>query len=454
MSRIVLIAATLTGNQGAEAMLSAAIGRLSEARPDARFTVMSYYPKADRALMRQGIEVLSATPLALVARHLPGTLIASILPQGMRTRAPFLPVEVRRIAEADALVDLAGVSFIDGRAKFLPFNILTLFAALLLRTPVVKFSQAIGPCEGRLMRIAARMVLSRCARIFARGQGTCGHLDALGLQNVKPAPDVAFLLRDGDRLAALPPEGAEEPRTWLAAERAAGRLVVGICPSALVYQALGAGYVTLIAETARRLLVRGVAVLLFPNATRVGSAKPRNNDLAALAAIRDAFAADGNPLDGDGANWQSKRKRLFILDRRTDAEELKVLIAGLDLAVVSRFHAMIGALASATPPVVLGWGHKYHEVMAEFGMEEFVLDAAEAVNGGAKAIESLVVDALARRTQSREAIRAQLPEIEAAAAIQIAHVAGLLPFAPDRARDDETGMERPKPDHSTPANVA
>jgi colanic acid/amylovoran biosynthesis protein len=47
------------------------------------------------------------------------------------------------------LIDLAGVSFIDGREKFLPFNILTILPAMLLGVPVVKFAQAMGPSRIR-----------------------------------------------------------------------------------------------------------------------------------------------------------------------------------------------------------------------------------------------------------------------------------------------------------------
>ena len=42
--RFSLIAATVSGNRGAEAMLETSIGRIRERFPDARFSVFSYYP--------------------------------------------------------------------------------------------------------------------------------------------------------------------------------------------------------------------------------------------------------------------------------------------------------------------------------------------------------------------------------------------------------------------------
>ena len=36
--------------------------------------------------------------------------------------------------------------------------------------------------------------------------------------------------------------------------------------------------------------------------------------------------------------------------------------------VTSRFHAMISALVERTPLLVVGWSHKYGEVLAQFGL--------------------------------------------------------------------------------------
>jgi polysaccharide pyruvyl transferase WcaK-like protein len=45
--------------------------------------------------------------------------------------------------------------------------------------------------------------------------------------------------------------------------------------------------------------------------------------------------------------------------------------------MVSRFHAMIGALSLHVPVGVVGWGYNYRKVMAEFSQEHFVLDNRE-----------------------------------------------------------------------------
>ena len=39
--------------------------------------------------------------------------------------------------------------------------------------------------------------------------------------------------------------------------------------------------------------------------------------------------------------------------------------------MASRFHAMVSSLAMAVPTVVIGWSHKYREVLEMFELEEW-----------------------------------------------------------------------------------
>ncbi len=55
------------------------------------------------------------------------------------------------------------------------------------------------------------------------------------------------------------------------------------------------------------------------------------------------------------------------------AAELRRLVRVCDVVGVSRFHAMVGALAESVPVAVMGWSHKYAEVMDSFGLARVVL---------------------------------------------------------------------------------
>src|SRR5690606_25460263 len=128
------------GNRGAQAMLETVVGRLSRERPGLRFNAFSYYPKEDRGLVRDPrVTVYSSTPAALVLWLLPWSLLFGVarLLLGRRVLR-FAPASIRALGESTALVDVAGVSFIDGREKFLPFNVLTILPARLLGVPVAK----------------------------------------------------------------------------------------------------------------------------------------------------------------------------------------------------------------------------------------------------------------------------------------------------------------------------
>ena len=81
MSSVAIIAATFHGNRGAEAMLSTAIGVLSErGGPQLRFEVFSYYPTVDRQLVNDPrVRIFSSTPAHLVLVLLPGAALRGVL---------------------------------------------------------------------------------------------------------------------------------------------------------------------------------------------------------------------------------------------------------------------------------------------------------------------------------------------------------------------------------------
>jgi colanic acid/amylovoran biosynthesis protein len=409
--RVALTAATLTGNHGAEAMVSTIAGRLREGRDDLSFLLLSYYPADDRAVLTApDFDISSSTPKSLVLSHLPGALLAALLPRKMRATFPLVPKPIRKLSQCDMLVCMAGVAFIDGREKFLPFNILTILPALLLGIPVVKAAQASGPYRNPLNRLMARLFLPRCRAIHARGARTLDHLEGLGLKNVIPAPDAAFGLGDGDRLVAPTPADLDARLAAIAGLRDGGRRVVGVCPSSVVYAKSGDGYLDALADLVSRLEADGHAIVFVPNATRAHADTLRNNDLPVIAKLRERLP----PAPAWGR---------VDIDTDIDAVSIKAVIGACDVMVVSRFHAMVGALALATPALVFGWSHKYAEVMADFGMQEWVFDyAAISMDDIHPRFSALIADCEA----ASAAIAERLPEVKARSARQIETMRAVL----------------------------
>jgi polysaccharide pyruvyl transferase WcaK-like protein len=405
-----VIAATIYGNRGAEAMLETVVGRLREQRPDARFHVFTYYPEDDARLLKaDGVTLHSSTPAALVLWLLPWSLLFGVFRRVFgRGVLRFAPRAVRALGESIALVDLAGVAFIDGREKFLPFNVLTLLPAWLVGTPVVKMSQAVGPFRKPVNRLAAAFMLRRCARVWARGERTWQHLDQAGFKGVDfaRADDIAFNHKQGYSLSDEAGPELQQRFDALSTARGQGvRGVIGICPSSVVAvqsRKNGGNYEQVLAGLVDDLAAQGFLVVLFPNATRAlaGEAE-RNNDLPVIRRILQALST------GRGG----AAPVAFDLD--VNATDIKRIIAEMDVVLVSRFHAMVGALSLSVPVAVLGWSHKYAEVMARFGQEQWVMDYKELSR---EELRRQVEAVFAQRADVRAQVLERLPEVKASAA--------------------------------------
>ena len=416
---IAIAAATVSGNRGAEAMLEATIGRLRERWPDARFNVFSYYPERDRALVTDpGVRIYTSTPKSLVLVHFPVSLLLGFWRfLGLRRVAErIMPGTVRALARSDALVDLAGVSFIDGREKFLPFNVLTILPAMLLGVPVFKLAQAVGPFRSPANRLASSL-LGRCALVVPRGEVTLGHLRSVRFpeERMLPGSDVAFSFEPRD---ALSEEGASEAAQLLAelgAASADGTTVVGICPSSVIAgKAIAEGwdYPGMLAETAASIAADGHVVVLFPNATRADAGdRLRNNDLPVIRQVLDRVGDRVPP------------GRVFGVAGDMNAASIRSLVEACDCVAVSRFHAMVAALSVGVPVLVLGWSHKYLEVMAQFELEEWAFDYGDH---DAAAFTARLRELVRTRETIAATIAERLPAVRAASMAQFDELAARL----------------------------
>ena len=402
-----IIAATLSGNRGAEAMLETVVGRLRADRADLHFHVFTYYPEDDRRLVVHdpALSLHSSTPAALVLRLFPLALLFGLLKKlfgaGVLRHAP---ADIRGLAESTALVDLAGVAFIDGREKFLPFNTLTLLPAWFLGTPIVKMPQATGPYANGTNRALASWMLPMCRMVWARGARTREHLEDSGFKGLTfaQADDIAFNHRDAYSLTRDGGPALDARFAALEVLRPGeGGGIIGICPSSVVAvqsRKSGGNYEQVLSVLVSELLNAGHAVVLFPNATRAAAGDAeRNNDIPVIRRVRDAVGA---------------HERLLAFDLDMNTAQIKRVIRGMDAVLVSRFHAMVGALSLGVPAAVLGWSHKYAEVMARFGLEANVMDYKAM---SATDLRASVQRVYEQREAMRAAIAAALPEVKASA---------------------------------------
>jgi colanic acid/amylovoran biosynthesis protein len=399
-----IIGGTISGNRGAEAMLVTVVGKIREKFPDAEIKVFSYYPSQDRGLVNQPyVDILSCKPVSLVFRFLPFAFLEWLFKRmGVRLPDRFLTRVIRVLRTCDVLVDISGVSFVGGREIFLPFNILTIWPAMLLGVPVVKLAQALGPFKSSINRFAAKLFLPRCNRIFARGNITDSYLRALDLENVSRAADVAFLYRNEYSLTVENEGKNDRLEEQLLALKAAGSKVIAIAPSSLVHQnslKVGKDYVQSILDLAEHFQQDDVHFLFIPNSNRETSEKSRNNDLFVLRLLYDRALTTLPEHSCQRMNW-------VLWDVNTSA--LRRLVSHCDLLMTSRFHAMIAGLSLGVPTLVIGWSHKYVETLADFGLEKYTADFGDAKVDLARLAEGM----LREQSHIRKEIMANLPRVQ------------------------------------------
>lgn len=67
-------------------------------------------------------------------------------------------------------------------------------------------------------------------------------------------------------------------------------------------------------------------------------------------------------------------EKVQILDVSSiTSTELKGIIAGLEVVVASRYHSCVAALSSGVPVLVIGWHHKYEELLSLYAQERWII---------------------------------------------------------------------------------
>ena len=181
--------------------------------------------------------------------------------------------------------------------------------------------------------------------------------------------------------------------------KSVGEDFIVIMPSAVVkgiFEAKGGNYVKAVASLVSEIrMATGKGVVIAPHSYRVGMPEGRMNDGPVCRDVASACAAD--PM-------------VVGVDADLTAGELRKLVSMGSVLVTSRFHAMISGLATSTPTVVVGWSHKYKEVLDDFGLAEYGMDSSEL--NDPKKISRVVADVLARRIQIATQIRDALPAVQ------------------------------------------
>jgi colanic acid/amylovoran biosynthesis protein len=418
---ISIIGGTIWGNRGAESMLVTVIGKIRKMHPGTKFYVFTYYPSKDRELVKdESVTILSGKPVSLATRHFFGALILALFNK-VGIQAPkgnFFKI-ARAISDSDFLLDIGGITFSDGREKYLPFNILTIWPAVLLGIPVVKMAQAVGPFRHWLNRVSAKIFLFRCAHIFARGEKTAEFLRDLNFPAGKfeTVSDIAFLYEPEYSLSEENTNKVDDLVSWIRQERNSGKKMLVFSPSILVEQEsrkMGRDYAGKFLEVIRNLGTDSYSYVFIPNATRESSDKVHNNDLLVIKQIQELSSEAGSSAKALSAiKW---------VNYDINSASIRQIIGESDLLVTSRYHAMISGLTLMIPTIVIGWGHKYRETMSYFDLEDYSLDFSDPGIDLTKTVLAILEKSSTVCTR----IKTHLPEVKIKSETQFSYLSRML----------------------------
>ena len=355
-----ITAASYSGNKGAAAMLQSSIKQLHNIYGDRlNINLMSVYPGEDKKqLPFDFINITSTKPEQLLFIAFPLAVLYKLFKWCPPIKKLIAKNKIiKTYLNTDLVVDEAGISFVDSRGFVMnTYAFVCVAVPLLVGTPVVKYSQALGTFKKPYNRFLAKWILPKLKLICARGQGTYDNLMGIGIKdNVKLCADGAFSMEDSEYWNAEVNKICGEDSFY-------NENVVGLSISSVVEKKcakMGIAYKDTMVSFVNYLNESGYHVILIANAARINSEKSRNNDLLVGDAIYNDIA------DKTKVRWYHKEM---------DAEEIRAYIGKCRYLVASRFHAMIGSLEQKVPVLLIGWSHKYQEVLDMFELGQYAID--------------------------------------------------------------------------------
>ena len=409
---IAITAASYSGNKGAAAMLQSSISQLKE-RYGSRLHVylMSVYPQQDRMQCPHTfVTIVPTQPQRLLFLAFPCAVLYKILGWCPPVRTFLLKNEIlKTYKNTDLVIDEAGSAFSDSRGWILnTYAFVCAAVPMLMGVPVVKYSQALGPFHNGYNRFLAKWILPKMQLIAARGRFTYEHLRAIGIhRQVRLYADGAF---------TMPAKKASKPFVQKGCGLAKSGHIAALSISSVVERKCkkaGISYCNIMAEFIAYLTSQGYQVYMFANAARMHSKKPRNNDLMTGDAVAQAYQKLG--IGNDGAFiWEHKE---------LDAEEIRERIGQCEFLIASRFHAMVFALAEQVPVMLIGWSHKYQEVMEQFGLGEYATDYSSLSFQNLKQSFEMFMQ---HQDEIRYKIKRHLPSVQKSSRKNIRHIVKIL----------------------------
>jgi len=349
-------------NKGAEAMVRTVQREIARRLPHARF-FMEVPPHMEKFIESQGLSSVNSNSRG-------------------------------RYMDLDGVIDVSGFALGDDwgikNSQYYHYHN-SIFESF--GKPVVFLPQAWGPFTNQTMRQLCAAAINLSEYAYARDKRSyqyISELEGVDRQKIGLAPDIAY------QFEGASPSQATDVLKQNGLISDPGQMV-GIMPNMQVYvRTEGTGaenrYVQLLIGIAKYFMTKkDCSVVLIPH-----QVQPIENP----DAPDDRFLCDLITAALDNAH------NVVALREYYSSEVLKAVIGQMALVIGSRYHGIIAALSQMIPTVVLGWSHKYFELLSDVGIEEYIADYK---NLNSDDIFALVEKAWERRREISGSLARKVP---------------------------------------------
>ena len=355
MTKILITNTNCSWNKGSAAQVISTSKILKKNITDADFTLISTRPELDSKCRKHGITVIGYSSKKkhtgyCFLYYLLRSLFLCVFWLIFRKIGLDIKINERLLREyikTDLVINLAGDSFRGGILGVSIIIDLSIILGLILKKPVVIYSQSIGPFKS-LTKPLAKFCLKRVDLITVREEITKNYLKELGIGDVHLTADCAFLLEPDCKTVKriFESEGIIKNDNPF----------IGISASEFMDRT-NKNYVVLMQKIVDYLIEKLNAQVVFvPHVTGI----------------------DGYYDDRD------VNKKICALSKNTDKiklikgdytpEQLKGIIGEFDLFIGSRMHANIASTSMYVPTIAIAWSHKYYGIMKMLGQKKYVWD--------------------------------------------------------------------------------
>lgn len=367
--KILIINTNCSWNKGSEAQVVSTIETIRKQIPNTEFTLISYIKELDfeenskykypikvagRSIGIKNRKIMYLYFTLFLFISLSKVILYRILGKiGIKSNIILeKDIYLNEYNNIDFIIDLSGDSFSDSRGGISLMNAFAILIGILMKKPIVFFSQSIGPFK-KITLPLAKYCLEKSNLIFIREEISKKYLCEIGVSTpIYLFHDCAFLLDipKAEKInKLLIDEGVKTQKN---------NLIVGLNVSELIYRTLGIKYINIIIKLINYLVINlNSTVILIPH-----TCSPKiwgNDDRVVAQKIYELLDTD-------------VKKSVCIIKGNYSPKELKGVISRTDIVIASRMHAAIGALSCNIPTIVIGWSHKYDGIMNLLGLEDYV----------------------------------------------------------------------------------